>query len=91
MQLKRAANGDIVMKYIVTVDGYLGAEPPAAGRFLWFCSKQEAIFTSFSSHLARFKAIRVTKLLKFRSYFKEELNLLAPLAPPYFSLSLKCV
>ena len=34
MQLKRVINMGIVIKYIVTVDGSLGAEPPAAGRFL---------------------------------------------------------
>ena len=34
MQLKRATNGGIVIKYIVTVDGGLEAEPPATGRFL---------------------------------------------------------
>ena len=28
-----------------------------------------------------FKVIQITKLLKFGSYFKEELNFLAPLAP----------
>ena len=33
MQLKRVTNGGIVIKYIVTVDGGLGAEPSAAGQF----------------------------------------------------------
>ena len=47
MQLKRVANGDIVIKYKVAMDGGLGAQPPAAGQFLWFCRKKEAIFTSF--------------------------------------------
>ena len=47
MQLKRVTNGGTVIKYKVTMDGGLGAQPPAAGRFLWLCRKKEAIFTSF--------------------------------------------
>ena len=34
MQLKRVTNGGTVIKYIMTMDGDLGAELPAAGQFL---------------------------------------------------------
>ena len=37
----------IVSKYLVAVDGGLGAEPPAARRFLWFCCKKIPISTAF--------------------------------------------
>ena len=47
MQLKRVTNGDIVIKYKEAMDGGPGAQPPAAGRFLWFCRNKKAIFTSF--------------------------------------------
>ena len=47
MQLKRATDGPIVTKYLVTVDGGLGAVPPAAGRFVRFFSKKIEILTPF--------------------------------------------
>ena len=46
MALKRITDG-IVTKYLVTVAGCVGAEPPAAGRFLQFRSKKIAILTPF--------------------------------------------
>ena len=51
MQLKHVTNGHVtnghVTKYLVSVDGGLGAEPPAAGQFLRFCSNKIAILTPF--------------------------------------------
>ena len=50
----------IVTKYVVTVDGGLGAVPPASGRFLWYCSKQ----------ISNFNAILIT----FRTFWSHVSN-----------------
>ena len=84
MQLKRVTNGDIVIKYKVTVDGGLGD-------FCDFAAKKKQFLRHFNRTSHFLKAIRITTLQKLRSYFKEELNFFAPLAPPYFRSSLKCV
>ena len=69
-------------------DRSLGAEPPTTGQCLKFYSTKIAILTAFSSPFALFEAASMTKLLKFRSHFKD-LNCLTPLAlPPYFRSSL---
>ena len=91
MQLKRVTNGDIVIKYKVTMDRGLGAQPPAAGHFCDFAAKKKQFLRHFNRTSHVLKTIRITTLLKFRSYFKEELNFFAPLAPPYFRSSLKYV
>ena len=84
MQLKRVTNGDIVIKYKVTMDGGLGD-------FCDFAAKKKQFLRHFNRTSHILKAIRIITLLKFRSYFKEELNFFAPLAPPYFRSSLKYV
>ena len=38
MQLKRVTNGGIVTRYMVTVNGGLGAKSPVAGRFCDFAA-----------------------------------------------------
>ena len=91
MQLKRVTNGDIVIKYKVTMDGGLGAQPQPLGDFCDLAAKKKQFLRHFNRISHVLKAIRITTLLKFRSYFKEELNFFAPLAPPYFRSSLKYV
>ena len=84
MQLKRVTTGYIVIKYKVTMDGGLGD-------FCDFAAKKKQFLRHFNRTSHVLKAIRFTTLLKFRSYFKKELNFLAPLAPPYFRSNLKYV
>ena len=91
MRLKRVTNGDIVNKYKVTIDGGLGAQPQPLGNFCDFAAKKKQFLHHFNRTSPVLKAIRITTLLKFISYFKEELNFFAPLAPPYCRSSLKYV
>ena len=72
MKLKRVTHGDIVIKYKVTMDGGLGD-------FCDFAAKKKQFLRHFNRSSHVLKAIRITTLLKFRSYFKQELAL----APPY--------
>ena len=53
----------IVIKYLVTVNGGLGA-------IFAVLQQKIAILTPFQSHFALFEVIGITKLLKFRSHFK---------------------
>ena len=71
---------DIVTQYVMTMYGGLGAEPPAAGRFLWFRNINSDDFNAILITFRNFKALRIIKLLKFRSHLNE-LNSLAPSAP----------
>ena len=79
MQLKPVTNGDIAIKYKVTMDGSLGAQSPAMGDFCDFAAKKKQFLRHFNRTSHVLKAIRITTLLKFKSYFKEELNFSAPL------------
>ena len=84
MQLKRVTNGGTVIKYKVTMDGGLGD-------FSDFAAKKKQFLRHFNRTSHVLKAIWITTLLKFRSYFKEKLYFFARLAPPYFRSSLKYV
>ena len=57
MQLKRVTNGGTVIKYKVTMDGGLGAQPPAAGRFCDFAAKKKQFLRHFNRTLHVLKAI----------------------------------
>ena len=60
-------------------DRSLGVDPPNTGQCLRFYSTKIEILTAFSSPFALFEAASITKVLKFRSHFKD-LNCLTPLA-----------
>ena len=89
MQLKRVRNGGIVIKYYS--DCGRGPGDGAPSRWAIFVIFQQKRSNFYVILFARFEAMQITKLLKFKSYFKEELNFSAPLAPPYFRSSLKYV
>ena len=79
MQLKRVTNGGIVIKYIGTVDGGPGLETQPPSNFRDFAAKKKQFLGHFNCTSDVLKAMRINKLLKFKSYFNEELNFFAAL------------